>query len=138
MPGAPGKPEPVMQKMFPKSLVQPIVAPGILLAAGLAAVNVSGQDVPAGDATRGQAYFKISCEVCHSPALGPDNTVIMKQGPSLVGVMGRAAGSSPHFNYTRAMRESGLTWDAATLNRFLANPMSVTPGTTMPMPVPDA
>lgn len=112
--------------------------PGVLLVAGLAAASASAQDMPAGDVARGQAYFQISCAVCHSPALGPDNTVIIKQGPSLVGVVGRAAGSSPHFNYTKAMRESRLTWDAATLNKFLANPMAVMPGTTMPMPVPDA
>lgn len=112
--------------------------PGALLAAGLVAANVSGQDVPAGDATRGQAYFKISCEICHSPALGPNNTVIMKQGPSLAGVVGRAAGSSSHFGYSKALQDSGLTWDAATLDRFLANPMAMVSGTMMPMPVPDA
>lgn len=76
--------------------------------------------------------------MCHSPELGPDNTVIIKQGPSLVGVAGRTAGSSPHFNYTKAMRESGITWDPATLNQFLKGPMTLVPGTTMPMPVPDA
>src|SRR6185437_10690666 len=96
------------------------------------------QDMPAGNAAHGQAYFQISCAVCHSPALGPDNTVIIKQGPSLVGVVGRRAGTLPHFNYTRAMQNSGFTWDAATLNKFLSNPLFVLPGTTMPMPVPDA
>jgi hypothetical protein len=126
-----------MQTMSVKHFGQRAVPAGWLLAAGLAPATMTAQDLPAGDAARGQAYFQISCAVCHSPVLGPNNTALMKQGPSLVGVVGRAAGSSPHFNYTKAMREAGLTWDAATLNRFLANPMGVLPGTTMPMPVPD-
>ena len=103
----------------------------------MAPLKLSAQNVPAGDAARGKAFFQINCAVCHSPVLGTDNTVIMKQGPSLVGVVGRPAGSLPHFNYTKAIRESGFTWDPATLNRFLANPMVVVPGTTMPIPVVD-
>lgn len=109
-----------------------------LVAAGLTAANVSAQDTPAGDAARGKAFFQISCAACHSPELGPDNLVIMKQGPSLVGIVGRKAGSLPHFNYTTAIQESGLTWDAASLNKFLVNPMVVLQGTAMPIPVPDA
>lgn len=109
-----------------------------LLAAGLTAVNVNGQDAPTGDAKHGQAFFQVSCAVCHSPVLGPDNTVIMKQGPSLVGVVGRKAGSLPHFNFTQAIQDSGMTWDAASLNKFLVNPMIEVPGTAMPIPVPDA
>jgi hypothetical protein len=122
-----------MQKMSSKKLIFPIVT----LIGGLTATSASAQGVPAGDAARGKAFFQVSCAVCHSPELGPDNTVIMKQGPSLVGVFGRKAGSSPHFNYTTAMEQSGFTWDAPTLNRFLTNPMLVLPGTAMPIPVPD-
>ena len=36
------------------------------------------------------------------------------------------------------MGDSGLTWDAATLDHFLTNPMQAVPGTLMPMPIPDA
>jgi hypothetical protein len=114
------------------------VLPNLLLAAALAPVNVGAQDVPLGDATRGKAFFQVNCAVCHSPVLGPENLVIMKQGPSLVGVVGRLAGSLPHFNYTKAIRETGFTWNPATLYRFLENPMVVVPGTTMPIPVTDA
>src|SRR6185437_10277875 len=132
------KPTLIMQKKPSKKLLNYAAVPGMLLAAGLAPVNAGAQDMPAGNAAHGQAYFQISGAVCHSPALGPDNTVIIKQGPSLVGVVGRRAGTLPHFNYTRAMQNSGFTWDAATLNKFLSNPLFVLPGTTMPMPVPDA
>ena len=126
-----------MRNTFLKSKTRQTVAIGFLLACGFNAAELNAQNMPVGDATRGQAYFKISCEVCHSPALGLNNTVIHKQGPSLVGVVGRAAGSSAHFNYTKALQDSGLTWDPATLYRFLANPMVVVQGTMMPMPVPD-
>ena len=131
-----------MKKSSSKKLVKDIVipgvlVPGVLLAAGLTPIGLNAQDTPAGDAAHGKTYFQTSCGICHSAELGPDNTVIMKQGPSLVGVVGRKAGSIPHFNYTKAMHESGFTWDAATLDRFLQNPLAVLPGTTMPMPVPD-
>ena len=42
------------------------------------------------------------------------------------------------FGYTRALREAQLTWDRATLDRFLADPAKLVPGTTMPMAIPDA
>jgi glucose/arabinose dehydrogenase len=114
------------------------VVPRLLLAGFLAALKVSAQDRTVGDAERGKAFFQVSCAICHSPELGPDYTVIMKQGPSLAGVVGRPAGSQPHFNYTRALRESGFTWDPATLYRFLENPMMIVPGTMMPIPVTDS
>ncbi|HEY2083608.1 MAG TPA: PQQ-dependent sugar dehydrogenase [Verrucomicrobiae bacterium] len=127
-----------MQKLLLKQLVQSTFAPLVWLTVALASATASAQDMPAGDAARGKTFFQASCMVCHSPELGPGNTVIMKQGPSLVGVVGRKAASSPHFNYTRALTDSGFTWDAPSLNRFLVNPMVVVPGTAMPIPVPDA
>jgi len=115
-----------------------LLVPTSLFLAGLGAGNsASAQDSPAGDAGRGQIYFQQSCAVCHTTTLGPGNAVVVKQGPSLVGIVGRRAGTGLSFNYTKAMIESGLTWDPATLDRFLASPMTVIPGTLMPMPVPD-
>jgi glucose/arabinose dehydrogenase/cytochrome c2 len=125
-----------MQNMsYPRTLA---ILSTLVLTAALAPASLSAQSAPAGDATRGKAFFEISCAVCHSPVLGPENLVVMKQGPSLVGVVGRQAGSLPHFNYTKAIRESGFTWDTAKLYQFLENPMEVLPGTTMPIPVADA
>ena len=51
--------------------------------------------------------------------------------------MGRPAASAPQFSYTQALRESKLTWDAATLKRFLGAPAGVVPGTSMALAVPD-
>lgn len=118
---------------FARPLVSIIVS-----LAGLGAANqAAAQDEPAGDAGRGRTYFQANCAVCHTTSLGPGNTVIVKQGPSLVGFLGRHAGSGLGFNYTKFLSDSGIVWDAAALDRFLKSPPTMVPGTTMPMPVPD-
>lgn len=66
------------------------------------------------------------CKICHTTE--PGKNLI---GPSLAGVYGRKAASRPGFPYSAAMRQSGLTWDDATLDRFLEAPMKVVPGTRM-------
>jgi cytochrome c len=52
-------------------------------------------------------------------------------GPSLFDIVGRQAGQVPGFHYSPANKESGLTWDAATLDRYLTSPQTVVPKTTM-------
>jgi len=119
-----------------KSFIRALV---LSILAGLCTGNrAAAQDQPAGDPARGRAYFQVACAICHTTSLGPGNTVIVKQGPSLVGVLGRRAGSGLGFNYTKALVASGITWDAAALDHFLTAPMIAVPGTLMPMPVPDA
>ena len=54
-----------------------------------------------------------------------------KAGPGLGGVIGRPAGSVEAFRYSAAMKSSGLVWDEATLDRFLAAPRNVVAKTTM-------
>ncbi len=108
----------------------------LLFASGMA--FATAQNMPVGDAGRGQQSFQVICTVCHSGGLGPGNTLVIKQGPTLLGVMGRKAGTSPHFNYTQALKDSGLVWDAAALDHFLTDPAKAVPGTTMPIPLPDA
>jgi glucose/arabinose dehydrogenase len=85
------------------------------------------------DAGAGKTLFAERCSVCHTAAAGDNGGA---QGPSLIGLMGRAAGSAPQFSYTAALRDSKLTWDAATLKRFLASPTTVVPGTSMLIAVP--
>lgn len=67
------------------------------------------------------------CAVCHTMT-----DTSSEQGPSLVGVLGRAAGSREDFRYSRPMMRSGITWDESTLNDFLRAPDEVVPGTRMP------
>ncbi len=88
-----------------------------------------------GDPARGRALFQQSCALCHASLLGPGNQPVSGQGPSLVGVVGRKAASLKNFNYSSALAASGLTWDPATLSRFLAGPTALVPGTTMPYAV---
>ncbi|MGH6957712.1 MAG: c-type cytochrome [Caulobacteraceae bacterium] len=83
-----------------------------------------------GAAAKGAAVFEDRCSGCHSLD-GPG------EGPSLAGVVGRKAGSLPGYDYTAAMKASGLTWTAATLDRFLADPQALVPGTAMQASVPD-
>jgi len=113
-------------------------APGATIINFNAPDESSEGNAQADDAGRGKLFFQRNCALCHATRLGPRNTAIAGQGPSLVGILGRRAGSGSNFNYTKALRESGLAWDAATLDRFLANPVAAVPGTSMPIPVPSA
>jgi cytochrome c len=94
------------------------------IATGLALLSPSASR--AQDAEAGQVLFKKDCGICHSPTAGKNGV-----GPSLSGIAGRAAGAVAGFRYTDANKNSGLTWDAATLDRYLAAPRTVIPGTTM-------
>lgn len=87
-----------------------------------------------GDPARGKSFFQQNCAVCHaSGADGPATTA--GQGPQLAGVVGRPAASLPDFGYSKALQASHLTWDTATLDRFLTAPDAVVPGTTMALAV---
>ncbi|WP_082913436.1 PQQ-dependent sugar dehydrogenase [Caballeronia udeis] len=119
-------------RSFQRGLVLSIVLAG-LGAGGEAASQVP----PAGNAGQGRVFFQQNCAMCHADSLGPGNAAITRQGPSLVGVFGRRAGSLPNFNFTRGLSGLGVTWDSTTLERFLASPMAIAPGTTMPVSVDD-
>ncbi len=85
------------------------------------------------DANAGRAFFRQQCALCHSAQPGDNGGA---QGPNLSGLFGRHAASNGTFGYTRALRDSGLTWDSATLDRFLTSPTTVVPGTAMVIAVP--
>lgn len=93
------------------------------------------QGSAAAEASHGRALFQQNCAVCHASGLDPQ--INAGQGPALAGVVGRLAASLPNFSYTPALKSSHLTWDAATLNRFLASPPTVVPGTNMVLTVPN-
>jgi cytochrome c len=88
-------------------------------------MNVARADSP-GDPQAGQAVFKSQCGICHAVQKGRN-----LNGPSLFGVVGRPAGQEPGFGYSEANKSSGLTWDAATLDRYLTAPREVIPHTLM-------
>jgi cytochrome c len=84
---------------------------------------------PPQEVQEGRALFQTNCAVCHT--IQPNRALI---GPSLFGVVNRPAGHEPGFHYSDANKNSGLTWDAATLDRYLAAPRQVVPGTFMTFP----
>lgn len=73
--------------------------------------------------------FNDHCRECHS-FLKADNRL----GPSLYGVVGRKAGAEPGYGYTQSLKDSGVTWDAQTLDKWIANPGAVIPGNGMSPP----
>ena len=66
------------------------------------------------------------CRSCHS--VEPGRNMI---GPSLHGIVGNPAASVAGFTYSNALKASGLTWDAATLDAWLASPAKLVPGNKM-------
>lgn len=74
----------------------------------------------------GRAVFEDLCADCHTVTPGKN-----KRGPSLAGVLGKAAAGQPNYNYSEALRNAGIVWSPERLARFLANPKKDLPGTKM-------
>ena len=109
---------------------------GFLICAFLAAISNAGT-TPAsadtllhGDVVHGKTLYE-GCLACHSI---DDNDL----GPRHRGVVGRHAGSVEDYAYSNALKNSGLTWDEATLDRWLTNPTALVPGTKMFFKIDDA
>jgi cytochrome c len=80
--------------------------------------------------TAGRAAFDTYCRACHGGTARADSPI----GPSLVGIVGRKAGTGPSGVHSRAMMESGIVWDRERLRRFIAAPASEVPNTLMSGP----
>ena len=85
----------------------------------------------AGDAVRGKVVFEKRCTGCH--AMDAD-----REGPRLAGVFGRKAGGVAGFTYSAGLKNSGVTWTDATLERWLSDPDMVVPDNNMGFSVPKA
>ena len=77
----------------------------------------------AGDAARGEALYR-DCQACHSF----DKNQI---GPMHRGVFGRTAGSVPGFDYSEALKNAGIVWTEANLDKWLTDPEIFVPGSKM-------
>ena len=107
-----------MQKM--KAVFRVGILIGVVV--GTASPRVAAaQDLGAGERT----FAK--CKICHQIGEGARNSV----GPELNGVIGRKAGTAEGYSYSTANKDSGLTWDEATLKDYLKNPRAKVPGTKM-------
>jgi cytochrome c len=83
---------------------------GVVLGGDLVGVST---DQAAGDATAGQAVF-CRCAACHSTSAS-----VNKIRPSLGGIVGSQSGTPPGFHFSARMAGTKVTWDNASLNKFL-------------------
>ena len=77
----------------------------------------------AGDISRGEELYQ-GCQDCHSIE---KNDV----GPMHKGIVGRAAGTVPGYNYSPALRNAKIIWTEENLDKWLTNPQEFIPGTKM-------
>jgi cytochrome c len=91
----------------------------VVLAGMFALVSVTAHAQARGDAAAGAKVYK-RCMACHSLEAGKNRV-----GPSLNGVFGRKAGLAPGFKYSENYVKGIVSWDAKTLDAYLADPKKV-------------
>jgi cytochrome c len=97
----------------------------------LTTASVSAAADHTGDAERGKTLFEKRCTGCHS--LDQD-----KEGPRLHDVYGRQAGTVANFPYSDALKSAHITWDDASLDKWLTDTDAVVPNNEMAFHVPNA
>jgi cytochrome c len=100
-------------------LVRTLLAAAALLAA-------AGAGFADGDAARGEKRFE-DCAACHRLQAGVNDV-----GPTLHGIFQRKAAELADYRYSPALKRSGITWTAQTLDAFIADPQKVVPANRMP------
>ena len=111
--------------------IQTSLAAALLIALAPAAVRAADCNMAEG----AKLFQDQQCAGCHTFVADDFD----KSGPNLHGVVGRKAGTANFGGYSDALKASAITWDSATLERWIANPAAVAPGTTMPFAgLPDA
>ncbi|MGY3176542.1 cytochrome c [Pseudomonas sp. TE12234] len=95
----------------------------LLLQAGLSGT----QAFAAGDAEAGGKLFKRVCGGCHQ--IGESARAFF--GPQLNGIIGRTAGSTTDYQYSDAMKSSGVVWTREKLAAYIEDPKAVVSGTRM-------
>ena len=91
------------------------------------ALAASTASSSAQDAAAGEQVFRRLCMPCHD--IGEEAKV--KLGPPLNGIDGRKAGTFEGYNYSDAMKGSGITWAEAVFKEYIGAPMQKVPGTRM-------
>jgi cytochrome c len=107
-----------------------IQRPGLRTHVTLALIVVSvaaAGGARAADVAAGREVFQQQCSICHSDKAGEN-----KIGPSLFGVVGRHTGSEPGYDYSVANKNANLVWTPDVLDKYLADPQKIVPGTKMP------
>jgi cytochrome c2 len=81
--------------------------------------------------TDGAGLFATQCSGCHNV----DDGLSHRLGPDLFGVVGRPVGQAQGFDeYSPAMKSQQGAWDEARLDKFLEQPQTSVPGTSMAIP----
>jgi cytochrome c len=75
------------------------------------------------DATRGERLFNQQCKICHTVDKGGRNGV----GPNLFGLFGSKAAAVEGFQFSEAMKKSGIVWDDKTVADYLKDPKGRVP-----------
>ncbi len=100
-----------------------------LAAAGAVIALAAAANPPKGDPARGERLFA-ECVACHGLEQGGNTPA----GPTLHGVVGRRIAAEADYNYSPALRRFGQAharWTPELIDRFLADPEGVVPGTEM-------
>jgi cytochrome c len=113
-----------------RRFVRSLTTSALLGVTALASANAATSTGVNGDPVRGKALYQ-ACAACHSI---DENDL----GPKHRGVFGRRAGSVADYSYSAALKASGLVWDKVILDRWLANPSELVPGTKMYFKIDDA
>lgn len=101
-----------------------------LLLAGLLLASATSEAIAEDDAKRGERVFQ-RCYACHSVVPGEVEGL---QGPNLRGIVGRPIAAQEGFPYSDAMRRFAAAegvWTPGLLERFVADPEALVPGTAM-------
>lgn len=82
-----------------------------------------------GDPAQGEALFR-PCRACHMIGDG----AVHRVGPHLNGIVDRAIGMSPGFDFSDVLANAGAegrVWNEGALDRYMAGPSDYFPGTRM-------
>jgi len=93
----------------------------------LALILNSGSALAAGDVEAGGKLFSKTCGGCHSIGEGARGGF----GPELNGIIGRPAGTTTDYQYSDAMKNSGVVWTRDKLAAYIEAPKKVVSGTRM-------
>ena len=105
---------------------QGMMGQGMMGQSGGGSTMMSGPSSHAHD-VEGRDIFEGQCAQCHS--LKPNASGI---GPNLSGIVGRKAATAVGYNYSAAIKSSGVIWSEAALDAFIKAPQSYIPGNNMP------
>ncbi len=108
------------------------IAAAIALTGGFTAAEAQ-MAIPKSAPASGDKLFGQQCGACHSAKAGESRV-----GPSLAGIVGRKAASDPKYQYSAALKKSGQSWNAASLDKWLTSSAKAVPGTKMAYAQADA